>query len=76
MTQEWGYVLELAGLDESVSFWRNGFGWNRDLRKATVFRRKNDAIQRCVGLGSKICSVKKIKFSVCEAVYPPSKVTQ
>jgi hypothetical protein len=43
------------------------------LRQATIFVKKNDAISKCVSLGSSACTVLEAEFSTGHAVYPPSK---
>jgi len=68
-----GWVVESKGWNGDPLFWRNGHGWMRTLRQATVFVKKNDAISRCVKLGSKDCTVLEANFSVGRAVYPPSR---
>ena len=55
------------------NWWRNGHGWMKTLRQATVFVKKNSAISKCVQLGSGVCTVREISFSTGRAVYPPSR---
>jgi hypothetical protein len=45
----------------------------KTLRQATIFVKKNDAIRKCVSLGSSECTVLEAEFSVGLSVYPPSK---
>jgi hypothetical protein len=68
-----GWVIESNDWNGQPQFWRNGHGWMGTLRQATIFVKKNDAISKCVTLGSKGCTVLEANFSVGRAVYPPSR---
>lgn len=71
-----GWVIESKGWNGDPLFWRNGHGWMKTLRQATIFVKKNDAISKCVELGRKTlndCTVLEANFSVGRAVYPPSR---
>ena len=78
MSDAWdhGYVIESKAWNGEPTFWRNGHGWMKTLRQATIFVKKNDAIAKCVKLGSDNCTVMTAEFSTGWAVYPPSKVKQ
>lgn len=69
-----GYVIETKSWNGESEFWRNGHGWMRTLRQATIFVKQNDAISKCVQLGSQRCTVMVANFSTGHAVYPPSRV--
>ncbi|NDB47975.1 MAG: hypothetical protein EB031_02240 [Proteobacteria bacterium] len=68
-----GWVIECSTWNGEPNWWRNGHGWMRTLRQATVFVKKNTAISKCVQLGSGVCTVREISFSTGRAVYPPSR---
>lgn len=70
-----GFVIETKSWNGKPQFWRNGHGWMRTLRQATIFVKKNDAISKCVHLGSRECTVLTANFSTGMAVYPPSRVS-
>lgn len=68
-----GWVIENKSWNGEPQFWRNGHGWMTTLRQATIFVKKNDAISKCVSLGSHNCTVLEAEFSTGRAVYPPSR---
>lgn len=68
-----GWVIETQAWNGKSEFWRNGHGWMRTLRQATIFVEKNKAISKCVELGSATCTVVEATFSTGRAVYPPSR---
>ena len=68
-----GYVIETKSWNGEPTFWRNGHGWMGTLRQATIFVKQNDAISKCVQLGSGKCTVMTASFSTGRIVYPPSK---
>jgi hypothetical protein len=68
-----GYVIEMKSWNGDPTFWRNGHGWMSTLRQATIFVKQNQAISKCVTLGSSKCTVKTANFSTGLAVYPPSQ---
>ena len=71
-----GWVIESKAWNGEPQFWRNGHGWMGTLRQATIFVKKNDAIGKCVKLGSQTCAVLEANFSTGRAVYPPSRTAE
>ncbi len=74
---DYGYVVERVErqYDGSAVYWRNGKGW-MPLRYATLFKKKNDAVRRCVDMGSGGCTVIMVRLTMLDSVYPPSRATQ
>ena len=75
---DYGWVIEQVdrrAFDDRKVYWRNGKGW-MPLRYATIFKKKNEAVRRCIDIGSKECTVFMIRLNLDGAVYPPSRATE
>ena len=69
-----GWVIETCETwNGERHWWRNGHGWMRTLRQATVFTKKNAAISKCVQMTNAGRVVREITFSTGRAIYPTSR---